>query len=223
MKVRQKQTSEYRALYSVNSKDAISYQERKEKKQRRYQWFHIVNNWFKANQDAFATPVSFSWRPKKVKTYANAKQKRYRYKDNQQRKLVLKFPKLRPHLECISRNYNLSIAVDAPNHEFWDFIFDVDVAPKQLADGRWVCYLHELWQQENETEQLQTFSSLQELTEKWILELFLQWVNETLATSSCLCFYGGRGEGGTWARPEKEMRVPSNKYRPTYQVPMFIE
>lgn len=218
MKVRQRKANEYKAIYGkLNS--PLTSQERKLVKQRSYQWFHIVNNWLKANKDDFTIPFSFSWRPEKDKTRHYFRRPHCRYKRDLRRNLVLKFHNVTPYLRfCIRRGFGCTVAAYYPINENWDLIFDVDIYPNQLEDGRWAGEWSYIWDEENPDKSplmvpLETFSSLQALTEKRLLEPLLQWVNETLAGSKWLCLYETDSGGVTWATIEKDDSDESERYR----------
>ncbi len=215
MNVRQRKPNEHKVYYGWRNRHHDDYQI-KVIKQRDQDWFHIVNNWFKANREAFAIPLSFSWRPKKKSVGRYGKRKQYRYKADRKRALVLKFQHLTPCIQfSIGRGFTCCASADYPvNQKGWDLIFDSDIAPEQLEDGRWVCDFHYRWHQQNpDTVPLEAFSSLQALTEKFMLEPFLKWINEEVAVSKWLCLYETDSGGMTWATLEKEEIDQAERYR----------
>ena len=96
----------------------------------------------------------------------------------------------------------ISIAVDNEGI-CWDLLADFDAYP-QRAFGGVICRLCP-------TDNQRVFASREELWCDHLFEPLLVWVNEELAPSRAIAFFGGGG--GTWARLVRTSDVPADATR----------
>jgi hypothetical protein len=163
---------------------ALPDQESKRSKKVSARWYRVISGWLKAHHDLFSLPMTIIRCYEKKRLYA----------------LQLKFDQINPVLTIkLSRNFGC-IAFVSVGKETWDIIFDRDICPMQLADGDWVCSMNYLAHtNEPATYPMFRYETLEALCEGQMLLPLVNWVNQSLATASCLHLYQMKNGAVTWA------------------------